>query len=54
MQTNRENLGDRYRLIEIPYTDDNQAAEEVSKSYRAYFKGLDALQQQFEGMVNDL
>ena len=40
---NREDLGDRYRLIEIPYTDDKAAAEEVSQCYRDYFMGLDEL-----------
>lgn len=54
MQTNREDLGDRYRLIEIPYTEDKQTAEEVSKGYRDYFIGLDTLQKQFISMKNDL
>ena len=54
MQTNREDLGDRYRLIEIPYTDDKAAAEKVSKCYRDYFIGLDELQKKFDQMDNDL
>ena len=54
MQTNREDLGDRYRLIEIPYTDDKIAAQEVSKCYRDYFVGLDELQKKFDRMDNDL
>ena len=54
MQTNREDLGDRYRLIEIPYTDDKTAAQEVSKCYRDYFVGLDELQKKFDHMDNDL
>ena len=54
MQTNREDLGDRYRLIEIPYTDDKIAAQEVSKCYRDFFVGLDELQKKFDRMDNDL
>lgn len=54
MQTNREDLGDRYRLIEIPFTDDKTAAEEVSKCYRDYFIGLDELQKKFDSMNNNL
>lgn len=54
MQTNREDLGDRYRLIEIPYTTDKKAAEKVSAGYRGYFNGLHELQQKFESMNNDL
>jgi type I restriction enzyme M protein len=54
MQTNREDLGDRYRLIEIPYTDDKAAAEKVSQCYRDYFIGLDELQKKFDQMDNDL
>ena len=54
MQTNREDLGDRYRLIEIPYTDNREDAAAVSKGYREYFRGLEALQQQFDSMENNL
>lgn len=54
MQTNREDLGDRYRLIEIPYTTDKKAAEAVSKGYKDYFQGIAALQQKFDNMDNDL
>ena len=54
MQTNREDLGDRYRLIEIPYTSNKSDAEMISKGYRDYFTGLDNLQKQFDQMSNDL
>lgn len=54
MQTNREDLGDRYRMIEIPYTSDRHAARNISKGYRDYFMGLDQLRIQFENMDNDL
>lgn len=54
MQTNREDLGDRYRLIEIPYTEDSNAAKEVSKAYREYFEGLNELSKRFASMGNDL
>lgn len=54
MQANREDLGDRYRLIEIPYTKDPNAAKEVSKAYREYFEGLDELSKRFVSLSNDL
>ena len=47
MQTNREDLGDRYRLIKIPYTNDVKEARVVSKGYRDYFEGLEKLNAQF-------
>lgn len=53
MQTNREDLGDRYRFIEIPYTDDESIAKKVSEGYRQYFHGLDKLRHEFENMKHD-
>lgn len=53
MQTNREDLGNRYRLIEIPYTDDKIAAQNVSQCYRDYFLGLYELQRKFDRMSDD-
>ena len=53
MQTNREDLGNRYRLIEIPYTDDKIAAQNVSQCYRDYFLGLYELQRKFDHMSDD-
>lgn len=43
MQTNREDLGDRYRLIKIPYTEDTEKARMVSEGYCEYFTGIDYL-----------
>ena len=54
MQTNREDLGDRYRFIEIPYTTDKKRAEEISSGYRHYFWGLDELRREFESMNHDI
>lgn len=54
MQTNREDLGDRYRLIEIPYTNIHEKAKEVSKPYREYFLGLEELTERFNSMADDL
>lgn len=54
MQTNREDLGNRYRLIEIPYTDDANKAAEISKGYRDYFIGLQKLQEKYEHINNNL
>ncbi len=53
MQTNREDLGDRYRLIKIPYAEDGELAARVSQGYREYFQGLDELQKRFERMESD-
>lgn len=54
MQTNREDLGNRYRLIEIPYTTNEEAAKAVSKGYKDYFLGIAELQQKFNNIKNDL
>lgn len=54
MQTNREDLGDRYRYIKIPYTTDKKKAEEISSGYRNYFYGLDELRRKFESMNHDI
>ena len=54
MQTNREDLGDRYRYIEIPYTDNRELAEEVSQGYRYYFWRMDELQRELEAMNRNL
>ena len=54
MQTNREDLGDRYRFIEIPYTEDENLAKKVSEGYRKYFYGLDELRKEFENMKHNL
>lgn len=54
MQTNREDLGDRYRYIEIPYTTCSEKAKEVSKGYRQYFLGLDELRRDFERMKRNI
>lgn len=54
MQTNREDLGDRYRYINIPYTTDVDAAKKISDGYRHYFCGLDELRREFEAMNHDI
>lgn len=54
MQTNREDLGNRYRLIEIPYTTDADRARAVSKGYRDFFEGLASLNEKFAAMDSDL
>lgn len=54
MQTNREDLGNRYRLIMIPYTENVERARAVSQGYRDYFEGLAALRLQLKDRKNDL
>jgi hypothetical protein len=40
MQTNREDVGDRYLEIEIPVPDSPARAEEVSEPFRRYYRTL--------------
>ena len=40
MQTNREDVGDRYHEIEIPLAPDAVSAHAVSQSFREYFLAL--------------
>ena len=54
MQTNREDLGDRYRYIEIPYPLNPEDAKNISKGYRDYYEGLDKLQKAFDSINHDI
>ena len=47
MQTNREDVGDRYLEIEIPWTSDEDAARRVSAPFRNYYLGMDELRRAF-------
>jgi len=47
MQTNREDVGDRYREIIIPVPPDKKKAQAVSKDFREYFTGLARLRTSF-------
>lgn len=47
MQTNREDLGKRYREIIIPYPNSMDDAKRVSKHYRDYYHGLAAMKSEF-------
>lgn len=47
MQTNREDIGPRYREIRIPLPPDRQAADEVSEPFRAYYEGTAVLRESF-------
>jgi len=40
MQTNREDVGDRYREILLPIPLDKKEARNVSKEFRAFYTGL--------------
>ena len=40
MQTNREDVGARYREVKVPKPISLEWAEEVSKAFKAYFVGL--------------
>lgn len=47
MQTNREDVGRRYREIKIPWTDDPQVAQQMSQAFRDYYLGIDGLRSTF-------
>lgn len=47
MQTNREDVGDRYREILLPIPPDKKEARNVSKEFRAYYTGLSRLRTHF-------
>ena len=47
MQTNREDVGERYREILLPVPPDRKEARSVSKEFRVYFTGLSRLRTSF-------
>jgi len=47
MQTNREDVGRRYLEIEIPWTDDAEAATQHSAAFRTYYQGVQLLRREF-------
>jgi type I restriction enzyme M protein len=47
MQTNREDVGDRYREVIVPVPPNRAEATAVSKDFRAYFSGLSRLRATF-------
>ena len=47
MQTNREDVGDRYRDILIPIPPNTAAGEKASEAYRTYYQSLATLQEAF-------
>lgn len=48
MQTNREDVGQRFLEIEIPIPKDKKQADMVSNPYRKYYTGLNNLRNEFE------
>ncbi len=47
MQTNREDVGDRWLEIRIPWPTDERRGSEVSAAFRAYYLGMDQLRREF-------
>lgn len=47
MQTNREDVGGRYRQILIPVAPNEKAADEISKPFRDYYLGMQRLREKF-------
>ena len=48
MQTNREDVGNRFLEIEIPIPKDRRVADEVSCAYRTYYNSVAQLKQEFD------
>ena len=48
MQTNREDLGDRYREILLPYPFARKGADRVSSYVKEYYQQLAALREKYE------
>lgn len=53
MQTNREDVGKRYREIVIPLPPDSKAASRVSQEFRKYYLGMDRLRRDFVKYLNE-
>lgn len=47
MQTNREDVGDRALEVRIPLPPSRDAAAEISRDFRKYFKALEAARERF-------
>jgi hypothetical protein len=47
MQTNREDVGSRYREIQIPFPADRETADAVSRPFRDYYLGTQRLRDEF-------
>jgi len=52
MQTNREDVGNRYREIILPKPFSKQWADNVSASFREYFEGLANAKKRFIDATN--
>jgi len=48
MQTNREDVGDRYLEIEIPVPDSKQDGEHISESFRTYYQSIAKARRKFK------
>lgn len=53
MQTNREDVGDRYHEIEIPLAPDMETASRVSEPFRKYFSAIATARETFRAYLAD-
>ncbi|MCA1307982.1 hypothetical protein LC082_13855 [Microbacterium esteraromaticum] len=53
MQTNRDDVGDRYLELQIPWPTSKDAAEKISAEFREYYQGLDKLRTRFVSKLED-
>ena len=54
MQTNREDLGDRYKYIEIPFSEDKLSNTKISSGYRTYYEALAVLRNNLKMIPHSL
>lgn len=52
IQTNREDVGDRFFEIKIPFPVDPKKSVEISKPFREYYSALENARTQFEKNLN--
>lgn len=53
MQTNREDVGERFLEIEIPIPPSREIADEVSKSFREYYRSLASARSSLQNYLGD-
>lgn len=53
MQTNREDLGDRWKEVLVPVPRSKKEAEALSKSTRDYYQGLARLKKEYQEKLSE-
>lgn len=53
MQTNREDVGSRYRQIRVPVAPNGEAADKVSAPFRDYYTGMQDLREKLLSYLSE-